>query len=262
MADPFYRKSYYPIEPLDSSLVNGCILWTVTRQHDDLEAVAALAEATRRSLYDYVVGADHPVGREEAARATRVAVHTAKFHLDKLVDAGLLTVEFHKLTGRTGPGSGRPSKLYRRATAEVTVALPARHYDLLSEVLVDAVAASLATDEGAEPAAHRLARERGRHLGEDLAAGRSDSGSADLAAKQRLCEALIEGGYEPCEDDRGIWMRNCPFHRAAQRQTALVCGINLEYVRGIIDGLDYDADARLDPGPGRCCVRVAEGEPR
>src|SRR5215211_6815059 len=97
--------------------------------------IAALAEPLRRDLFDFVVGAGTAVSREQAAEGVGVPVHTAKFHLDRLVEGGLLEVEFRRLTGRTGPGAGRPSKLYRRTDRELSVSLPERHYDLLSRIL-------------------------------------------------------------------------------------------------------------------------------
>ena len=45
----------------------------------------------------------------------------------------------------------------------------------------------------------------------------------------------------------------------AREHTALVCGVNRDYVGGVLDGLGCDhTAARLDPGPDRCCVRVEE----
>ena len=76
-----------------------------------VEGIGALAEPVRRALYDFVVASRGLVGREEAAEAVGVPVHTAKFHLDRLADDGLLDVEFQRRTGRTGPGAGRPAKL-------------------------------------------------------------------------------------------------------------------------------------------------------
>src|SRR5829696_1475395 len=91
-------------------------------------AVAALAEPTRRRLYDHVVRQADPVSRDEAAAATDVPRATAAFHLDRLVADGLLDVVFERRTGRTGPGAGRPAKLYRRAERSVAVSLPERSY--------------------------------------------------------------------------------------------------------------------------------------
>src|SRR4051794_14547108 len=78
-------------------------------------AVAALAEPTRRRLYEYVVRRPHPVSRDDVAGALGVPRPTAAFHLDRLVSDGLLDVHYERRTGRTGPGAGRPAKLYRRS---------------------------------------------------------------------------------------------------------------------------------------------------
>src|SRR5690349_19183496 len=106
---------------------------------DGIGSVSALAEPSRRALYDHVSRQRTPVSREQAAEAVGLPLHSVKFHLDRLVDEGLLEVEFRRLSGRQGPGAGRPSKLYRRARAEVSVSLPARQYDLAAAVLADAV---------------------------------------------------------------------------------------------------------------------------
>src|SRR3954469_7341471 len=101
---------------------------------NDDEAVAALADAVRRDLYRFVVGQGRPVGRGEAAEAVGVQRTLAAFHLDKLVDAGLLETGFQRLTERTGPGSGRPAKVYRRAKGERHLSLPPRDYRLVASL--------------------------------------------------------------------------------------------------------------------------------
>src|SRR6476619_5878053 len=114
-------------------------------------AVAALAEPTRRRLYEHVVRQAQAVSRDEAAAATDVPRATAAFHLDRLVDDGLLEVQFERRSGRTGPGAGRPAKLYRRAECTVSVSLPERRYDLAGELLAAAVVE--ADRSGERPAA-------------------------------------------------------------------------------------------------------------
>ena len=101
--------------------------------------IAALGDPVRRRLYEHVVGATDAVSRDQAASAIGIKRALAAFHLDKLVDAGLLEVEYRRLTGRTGPGAGRPSKLYRRSGREFDVTLPPREYDLGAQVLATAV---------------------------------------------------------------------------------------------------------------------------
>ncbi|MDO5741035.1 MAG: helix-turn-helix domain-containing protein [Ornithinimicrobium sp.] len=223
-----------------------------TSKQSAITGVAALAEPVRRRLYEAVATAPGSLGREAAAEVAGVPVHTAKFHLDKLVDAGLLEVEFRRLTGRTGPGSGRPAKLYRRAEREIHVELPARQYDLLSRILARAVARSDAGEERVAEVAGRVAREEGVAMGESRA-----SSGAEL---KQLCQVLTDVGYEPqLDEDQTVRLLNCPFHHAAREQTDLVCGLNLEYVSGVRDGMGCTGVATaLDPGPCRCCVSLRQ----
>src|SRR3954469_348890 len=131
-----------------------------------VSAIAALAEPTRRRLYDHVVRQDGPVSRDEAAAATAVPRATVAFHLDKLVDEGLLDVVYERRTGRTGPGAGRPSKLYRRAACDVAVSLPERRYDLAGGLLATALEEAQASGEPPRQVLARLAYQRGQDLGE------------------------------------------------------------------------------------------------
>src|SRR3954468_20644750 len=101
--------------------------------------VAALNDPVRRSLYVFICISTEPVSREQAAAAVGVQKPLAAFHLDKLADEGLLDFEFRRLTGRTGPGAGRPAKLYRRSDRQIDVSLPPRQYDLAAHLLAAAV---------------------------------------------------------------------------------------------------------------------------
>ena len=222
---------------------------------EDVADLAALAEPVRRELYRYVSRSADPVGREEAATALDVPVHTAKFHLDRMVDDGLLEVEYRRLTGRTGPGAGRPAKLYRRSSREFAVSLPQRHYDLLAEVLADAAAASVERRLPVDDVASGVARQRGRELG----AAREEGSTGD--ALDRLAAVLDEVGYEPRVEDARMVLDNCPFDRVARAHTTLVCGLNLDLVTGVIEGLGCrGVTAGLDPAPGRCCVSARRSE--
>lgn len=227
------------------------------RADDDLAGVAALGEPVRRRLYSVVVAASRAVGREEAARLAGVPLHTAKFHLDRLVEEGLLEVEFRRLTGRTGPGSGRPAKLYRRGQREIAVSLPPRQYDLLGRILARAVVAATDSDTPVAAVAVEVARSEGLRAGEAAA---QDPAAPSL---DRLGGALAPVGFEPRLVDHTLQLANCPFHRIAQEETALVCGLNLAYVEGVCEGLECrDLTPRLDPDPARCCVTVAARPPR
>ena len=215
---------------------------------DGIGAVAVLADPVRRRLYEAVAAAASPIGREEAARVAAVPLHSARFHLDKLVDAGLLEVSYARLTGRSGPGAGRPAKLYRRSAVEVAVSLPRRSYDLVGGVLAGAVERTL----GGADLAHALrdeARSRGRAL------GTSYDGPGDEL--DRAAAALAPEGFEPHREQDEVCLRNCPFDALASEHTALVCGVNLDFVVGVLDGLGCgSARARLQPDAEHCCVRV------
>jgi predicted ArsR family transcriptional regulator len=208
----------------------------------DVRSVAALGEPVRRDLYRYVVGRRTPVSRDEAAAGLGIARHVAKFHLDRLVADGLLDTEYRRPPGRTGPGAGRPSKLYLRARRDIAVSLPQRRYDLAGMVLAEA-ASTARTGVAMDTALRSAATGLGRSL-----AAASDAG-ADVA------EVLAEYGYEPqVQPDRTILL-NCPFHQLAQDYTEVVCGLNLDLIRGLLRGRKVsDVRARLDPGPDRCCV--------
>jgi predicted ArsR family transcriptional regulator len=221
----------------------------VTDPLEDVEGLAALAEPLRRRLYRYVAHSAAPVGREEAADAVGVPVHTAKFHLDRMVDDGLLEVEYRRLTGRSGPGAGRPAKLYRRSAREFAVSLPQRHYDLLSEVLAAAAAASVERRLPVDEVAPEVARKRGRELG---AAWDGDAPDDPL---DRVAAVLDDVGYEPRVVEGRLVLDNCPFDRIAREHTTLVCGLNLDLVSGVIEALGCrGVKATLEPAPGRCCV--------
>lgn len=210
--------------------------------------VGALADPTRSALYEYVVAQREPVGREAAATALDLPLHSVKFHLDRLVEAGLLDTEFRRLGERTGPGAGRPSKLYRRAADQVAVSLPGRHYDLVGHILAGGVERARA-GAGLDEALDQVAAETGREIGAAAAPG-------DTAAFTRV---LADQGFEPWVEDDTVLLANCPFDTLAQAHTALVCGLNRAFVQGVADGIGCAATARLEPEPGWCCVKARLG---
>jgi predicted ArsR family transcriptional regulator len=218
-----------------------------------LDAAASLGDPVRRRLYRYVLASVTPVTRDDVAAGTGLPRSTAAYHLDKLADAGLLDVRFERLTGRSGPGAGRPAKLYTRPREPVAVSLPRRRYELLAGLLAEAVERS---DEAMD-----LLRDAARRYGAALA--------RSMGVAEGICpsirSALAEIGYEPYDGGGGgrdggngvLRLRNCPFERVADRHRDLVCGASLALVDGIVTGLGHGtAQVFLDPGPDRCCVAV------
>jgi predicted ArsR family transcriptional regulator len=221
-----------------------------------VHGVAALDHPVTQSVYRLLAQRGE-ISRDAAADTLGLARSVAAFHLDKLVDAGLADVRFARLTGRSGPGAGRTAKLYRRSETEIGVSLPERRYDLAGRLLAHAVAR--ATDDGVpiERALREAAVEEGRRIGEAARAGRGRR-----ARRSRRRDALVATleryGYEPQARRDEVVLVNCPFHALAEQHRDLVCGMNLDLLGGVIDGADGDdvLDARLEPEPGYCCVRM------
>ena len=230
---------------------------------DQLTSVGALAEPARRALYEYVLRQQGPVGREQAAEAVGMPLHSVKFHLDKLAASGLLEVEYRRLTGRTGPGAGRPSKLYRPSRREVAFTVPPRRYHLAGEVLAEAAERAMRDRLPVRQAVEEVAREVGRELGSTPVGDQDDDGSAGGAAEDELgrTAAVLEThGYQPHRVDGELCLLNCPFDRLAADHTELVCGLNLALIEGVLDALEAETlSPRLAPAPGHCCVRVRAG---
>lgn len=225
----------------------------------DLMGIGALADPVRRELYRFVASQPVPVSRDEAAAATGIARHQAKFHLDRLEADGLLESDYARLTGRSGPGAGRPSKRYQRSPHEIAVSLPPRAYELAGRLMADAIAESAQTGTPAVQVLHRLARDYGRDIGTAAAEGRPPADAA--TALELATDVLVEHGYEPRDDDGEVQLANCPFHALAQTQKELACTMNLELISGVATALSpHCPRARLSPDPSRCCVVLSVGE--
>lgn len=220
-------------------------------------SIAALGEPVRRQLYRYVAGQPGPVGREQAAAALGVPRHVAKFHLDKLEEEGLLEVEYARPPGRSGPGAGRPAKLYRRSGHDVEVSLPERRYDLAARVMAEAITMAGVQSVPIGAALREAAADAGRELGREArtkARERARAGGTLGAVEQ----VLAERGYEPRHTGQGLELANCPFHNLAQRYTNLVCGINFDLIDSLLDEAGVTGvHAQLQPSPGRCCVTIS-----
>jgi predicted ArsR family transcriptional regulator len=225
--------------------------------HQDraIDGVAVLAEPVRRALYAYVSDQVEPVGRDAAAAALDIGRPLAAFHLDKLVDAGLLEVTFRRLSGRAGPGAGRPAKLYARSGRELELSLPTRRYEIAARLFAEALQAGATGTASTAEALDAAARSFGESLGSEARrqAGRRPSRSALLVA---AIDVLSAAGFEPIAGDREvIALRNCPFDAIAKTNRDLVCGMNLSLMDGIIAGLRATGiQAELDRQPGMCCV--------
>ncbi|MFI2641831.1 helix-turn-helix transcriptional regulator [Streptomyces sp. NPDC018610] len=220
-----------------------------------IDSVSVLGEDSRRRMFTFIRRAGRAVTRDEAAASVGISRKLAAFHLDKLVDAGLLRAHYET------PGGirkvGRRPKVYEPTDAQITVSIPDRRHELLADLLLDAVLTEEA-GENATQAAMRSARERGRRLGE---AARQEIRPGRMGPERGLtvCEALLDQyGYEPVrEAPTRLRLRNCPFHPLAAKAPDLVCGMNQAFLGGCLSGLQVNGiQALLAPQPGACCVRL------
>lgn len=224
-----------------------------------IDSVSVLSEDSRRRMFLFIRRAGRAVTRDEAAASVGISRKLAAFHLDKLVDAGLLRARFET------PGGirkvGRQPKVYEPTGDQITVNIPDRRHELLADLLLDAVLTE-GPDENAEQAAIRAAGQRGRQMGETA---RQETRPGRLGAERGLtaCEQLLdEYGYEPVrETPTQLRLRNCPFHPLAAKAPDLVCGMNHAFLSGYLGGLEISGvQADLAPEPGECCVRLRSSD--
>jgi predicted ArsR family transcriptional regulator len=210
------------------------------------QAVAALVDPVRRALYDHVRHVRRPVTREEAAQAVDISRGLAAFHLDKLVEVGMLRARY-EAPPEQPRGRGRTPKVYEASSDGLALTVPPRRYELVATILADAVAQS---PDDAFSGACRRAAAVGQAIG-------ASAPATSVAAPDRAMGALADLGYEPRPEARDVVLDNCPFHPLAARHTALVCGMNLEFVAGLLAGLGCGhLRAQLRPSPDACCVRI------
>lgn len=207
--------------------------------------MSSLEDPVRRQLYEIVSSRSEPIARDEAAAAAGIGRPLAAYHLDKLVESGLLTASYQRLGGRSGPGAGRPAKLYARSEREFAVSVPPRDYELAARILARAFADE--RSKTGRAALHNAARLMGTGLARPRQAGDA----------RELAGVLTDHGYEPTLRDAVIRLRNCPFHQLAEQHRELVCGMNLALIGGLVSGLGLpDWRPVLDPRPGQCCVAI------
>ena len=225
--------------------------WIYVDTANDLVAVALLAEPVRQRLYSYVRERHEPVGREDAARHTGITVKLAAFHLDRMADAGLLKVDYRRLSGRVGPGAGRPAKVYTISPRSFSVVIPQTRYALAASMMATALSGEYSEADGAG-SLQEVATAVGESLGADI---RSRTKGARREAVQRKLEQL---GFEPQSQESGdLSLRNCIFSELSMSHRELVCGMNAAFVRGLLGGARLRSlDVERQSVQSSCCVRI------
>jgi len=229
----------------------------LNRLERDVGPISALDDGLRREMYLFIREHGRPASREEVASAVGVSRKLAAFHLDKLVERGLLVATYARPPGRSGRGAGRSAKYYGVSDREIDVSIPERNYDVIGSILLGAIARqdpNVPAAETARQVAHDTGEEIGRHERERL---RLPAPGAERTMRV-VGDVLARCGYEPTvEDDGSMCLRNCPFHALVQQDRDIVCGLNRELVDGVVSGLGNETVfVELAPAPGRCCVQL------
>lgn len=220
---------------------------------DDLLAVALLADPVRQRLYQYIRERREPVGREDAARHAGISVKLAAFHLDRMADVGLLDVDYRRLSGRVGPGAGRPAKVYTVSARAFSVVIPQTRYALAASMMATALSGVQGATDGAA-ALQEVATDVGDRLGAEIRA----QGRTKHARREAVTRQLAQLGFEPQAQTSGdLVLRNCIFSELSASHRELVCGMNAAFVRGLLAGAHLRSlrveGRTVEPS---CCVRI------
>jgi predicted ArsR family transcriptional regulator len=221
-----------------------------------IRAIAVLDDELRRTMYTFIRAARRPVTRAEAAAAAGISSKLAAFHLDKLVDAGVLRADYRPTDGVRKVG--RAPKMYQPVDTDISVSIPPRLHQLLADILLDA--ALSAGDRNVRHEARRAALDRGRAIGDTE---REQARAGRLGAERALTLAatvMSRHGFEPDRTSPTcLRLLACPFHPLAARAPEMVCGVNHAFLTGLLEGLGATSvRAILDPDAGECCVEIRD----
>ena len=238
----------------------------------DATGAALLSSAVRRDIVDTL--ANLPLESDEADALTRdrgmtaaelggllgLHVTTVRFHLDRLIEGGLVTSHFAR-----DERAGRPRKLY--VASPGSLAESSDTYRMLAELLAEC----FPTDGSGPPITPEEAGRRwAEHHSEVFNPDHLDGVPARtpgtwLAKVGDMIDLLTVWGYTPSvrTRDRGrtaeIELHHCPLLPLAQSNPAVVCGIHRGLIRGSMDALgEHDTEVSLVPfvEPHLCLAHV------
>jgi predicted ArsR family transcriptional regulator len=153
-----------------------------------LDRLAAAGDPQLRRVLLYARGRRDPFTAHDVSVVLGVHRNVARSRLDRLVEAGFLTVTPERTGGRRGPGAGRPAKIYRVAPELEGVEFPDRRLGELITLLVKKVPAR------GRP---KALREAGEDFGRKLAAAAALKPSRSIGTGlERVCDALGTLGFQ------------------------------------------------------------------
>jgi predicted ArsR family transcriptional regulator len=153
-----------------------------------LDRLAAAGDPQLRRILVYARGRREGFGADEAAAALGIHRNVARSRLDRLAEAGFLTVTLERRGARRGPGAGRPAKIFRVAPELEAVEFPDRRLADLIALLVERLPARTRG---------KALREAGVDFGRSLAAATRFKASGDVGTGlERVCDALGSLGFQ------------------------------------------------------------------
>ncbi|BAU27470.1 putative ArsR family transcriptional regulator [Aneurinibacillus soli] len=203
-------------------------------ENETLKLTSVLADPTRFSIYQYVVGRHRAVTVQEVAEQFDIHPNVARLHLTKLEDVNLL----NSASEKTGKG-GRPSRLYSLSDQVISLQFPPRDYQMLANIAIETLTSlgevgqkalyEMGKKFGHEAARHALEKERFLVSNMSL--------DAKIESIQRL--VLAQGLNPEIEilDDQTLRFRvfNCTFKEIAQKNSESVCQMHHALLLGIFE---------------------------
>lgn len=230
----------------------------------EIERLAgALGDPTRRRVFFAVREASVPQTKDDVAERVGIDRRLAGFHLDKLVEQGFLDADFRKRE-KGGPGAGRPPKVYSLAATEAAVTLPERHYDVLAQLLLEAMSSPGDPDDQLERV--------GFAFGQSLARDQIESGESVFTPTQAIAEVvriLTRFGFAAQTEDPGaatptIMACSCPFEEMAFHDPVRVCGLDRSIWKGVLSvyapGTTLGNTAARAEGDDACVAEVVTSD--
>jgi len=201
-----------------------------------MDALQVIGDPELRETLLVVRGRPQAVSIRDVAAATGAHHNVARRRLERLAAAGLLTTSFERPPGRSGPGAGRPAKVYAPAPETSSIEFPERRYPELVGLLVDAVP-------------RRRVPEVGERFGAALAVAAGVEPADDVrAGLEGLCDAIGAIGFqarlaEVADGRAEIVTPTCPLRPLVVANPA-VAGVDHGVWRGLvaaaIEGVDVD----------------------
>lgn len=219
-----------------------------------MEALEAVGTPELRDALLYVRSRCGPVCADELAAAQSVHPNVARRRLARLAEAGLLVCRLERRSGRSGPGAGRPARLYSPAPETSAIEFPDRHYAELVGLLAASATEERLHDVGAQLADALLADAplsetedlrcgleqvcaRIGRLGFQASVEEVDGDRAVIATPTCPLRPLVVSRPETAAIDRGLWAGLVASTIEGVRVADVACETH--------DCLDGDASCRI-----------------